>query len=66
MMTSTDLQFPSLEQAHEVCGGVKHVCEHSTLLLTIISGMTNKTLKTIVLDLTLKVHTTRGNKGINL
>ena len=32
--TTTGLQVPGLGQAHKVWGGVKHVCERSTLPLT--------------------------------
>ena len=38
--TTTGLQVPGLGQAHKVCGGVKHVCECSTLPLTWDSGIT--------------------------
>ena len=38
--TTTGLQVPGLGQAHKVCGGVKHVCERSTLPLTWDSGGT--------------------------
>ena len=35
---TSGLQVPGLGQAHNVCGGVKHVCERSTLPLTWDSG----------------------------
>ena len=38
--TTTGLQVPGLGLAHKVCGGVKHVCERSTLPLTLDSGTT--------------------------
>ena len=38
--TTTGLQVPGLGQAHKVYGGVKHVCERSTLPLTWDSGIT--------------------------
>ena len=36
--TIAGLQIPGFGQAHEICGGIKHVCEHSTLPLTWESG----------------------------
>ena len=58
--TTTGLHVPGLEQAHKVCGGVKHICERSTLPVNIGKFWENTKLMNyknlLNLDLTLEIE----------